>query len=1123
MVKEEGGSKCLVVSQAGRMKFSLFDMDKVLNSGTFLLGSEGKEYEQEEENSESTSSGGMDAKEKLACQRQLLNKKLGLDVAEKMGIDTSDIFTNEDLVIYSPTNVKRDSLKKLKAAQKRAVAELVEVQMSQISGLSSREMNRAKRKARIIAKQKSKEATNSKDSSGSNTPEAEPPVKKLKSVLVDQSASEDKGVVDNIINNSEPLWEENTCWPFESFCDQLCQDLFSPSWETRHGASTALREVIKIHGKGAGRSLDVPCNQMDEVNQLWLEDIALRLLCVMALDRFGDFISDQVVAPVRETCAQVLGSVFNLMWKSSVQDVLSIILQLLNRPEWEVRHGGLLAMKYLLAVRQDMTPDLLPITFVHIYRGLSDPVDDVVAVAASALIPVCNYIIEVLPKEVPGVISCLWDSLLELDDLCASTSSIMALLASLLSHPAQACLQISNPLNELVPRLWPFLCHASTVVRKCVLETLLTLTLPSHQQFYETWIPLILPDIMRHVYQRCILEHNPKILNLVYDLWKQLLTGSSLSAILTSACPWLSSWLCLMMQPAQIPIDPNSLLEAHHKGKNRRNFPSDDLTEDLSDSFYIGGECSLHESLQQKEESVIRARCMASRLLGLLSCYVSKPMPGIVYSETMESPIDCYAKLILFHLNSKSALQRFCVSSVVRQWAIEEQDEWSEELKAMHSKGEELQPKMPAYRSVVVGSMVQLKEQSLVPCPCPASVKTRLLETLSESLYYDEIAVSFTSCQQECTNFMSTLKHYQLPLDQVFQCGSVLTLDQALNLCQSISLNLILGIKNKQKLKEVVQAATASALTYLKYVTEKLNPIIRPIMESIKKEENNQLQKMSSQSVTLLLELCLTRNPCPNPKIIKNLSTFLCSDEATTPRINFSVNPPQDNNTKESAGNGPVTPLSLYTDCDNCDSILTLVNLQKDAERISSRRINSVLKRSNSVNGGTEETNEEKISHSNIIQRDGAVKALTELCLHFGNDLPLKLPKLWEIVFTRIDSYMAAFSSDKDINQCKNNDSSAQELVFSLQVFEVIGPALHTSLQHHLESHLPHLSLCLRHQYSAVRHMASRCFAVLSKVILSQSMGVVLNEIQPYLTSKETSSRLGAIECLAGIYILILK
>ncbi|KFM58083.1 TATA-binding protein-associated factor 172, partial [Stegodyphus mimosarum] len=65
------------------------------------------------------------------------------------------------------------------------------------------------------------------------------------------------------------------------------------------------------------------------------EDLALRLTCVLALDRFGDFISDQVIAPVRETCAQVLGAVTNIMSEDRVAKVLQILLQLLSRPEWE--------------------------------------------------------------------------------------------------------------------------------------------------------------------------------------------------------------------------------------------------------------------------------------------------------------------------------------------------------------------------------------------------------------------------------------------------------------------------------------------------------------------------------------------------------------------------------------------------------------------------------------------------------------------------------------------------------------------------------------------------------------------------------------------------------------------
>ena len=36
------------------------------------------------------------------------------------------------------------------------------------------------------------------------------------------------------------------------------------------------------------------CEQMAIENEHWLEDLCLRLICVMALDRFGDFIADEV-------------------------------------------------------------------------------------------------------------------------------------------------------------------------------------------------------------------------------------------------------------------------------------------------------------------------------------------------------------------------------------------------------------------------------------------------------------------------------------------------------------------------------------------------------------------------------------------------------------------------------------------------------------------------------------------------------------------------------------------------------------------------------------------------------------------------------------------------------------
>ena len=34
--------------------------------------------------------------------------------------------------------------------------------------------------------------------------------------------------------------------------------------------------------------------QMLRQHQEWIEDLVIRLLCVFALDRFGDFVSDEV-------------------------------------------------------------------------------------------------------------------------------------------------------------------------------------------------------------------------------------------------------------------------------------------------------------------------------------------------------------------------------------------------------------------------------------------------------------------------------------------------------------------------------------------------------------------------------------------------------------------------------------------------------------------------------------------------------------------------------------------------------------------------------------------------------------------------------------------------------------
>lgn len=59
------------------------------------------------------------------------------------------------------------------------------------------------------------------------------------------------------------MWVDAIHWPLENFCARLYVDLFNAKWEVRHGAATALRELINLQAAGAGKSLTMT---PDEVN-----------------------------------------------------------------------------------------------------------------------------------------------------------------------------------------------------------------------------------------------------------------------------------------------------------------------------------------------------------------------------------------------------------------------------------------------------------------------------------------------------------------------------------------------------------------------------------------------------------------------------------------------------------------------------------------------------------------------------------------------------------------------------------------------------------------------------------------------------------------------------------------
>lgn len=69
---------------------------------------------------------------------------------------------------------------------------------------------------------------------------------------------------------------------------------------------------------------------------------------------------------------------------------------------------------------------------------------------------------------------------------------------------------------------------------------------------------------------------------------------------------------------------------------------------------------------------------------------------------------------------------------------------------------------------------------------------------------------------------------------------------------------------------------------------------------------------------------------------------------------------------------------------------------------------------------------------------------------------------------------------EEKITGRENTQEEVNQLIFGLQVLEVMAPSLHKALLPPALGCLSCLCKLLAHPYKAVRHMAARCIAVLS-------------------------------------------
>ena len=716
-------------------------------------------------------------------QKKRLNKEMGLDVAAQLGI-CPDLVQNEDL--------------------------------EEDKNLSVREKNAKKRMKRRQAKEKDESS------------------KRLK------IAAEIYSVTD-----AEKDSLSSKLWPLEIFTQYLRKDLKSQVWEERHGAATALREIITIHGKSAGKSSDQSVVFNQQIHLQWFHEVATELLTVLARDRFGDFVSDQVVAPVRETTAMALGNLMKLMNNRHLKAMILVLLELSRQEDWECRHGAFLGLKYLLNVVNLDREIIVESIYPQVFRGLKDVVDDVVSEAAATLIPVVKQFIDCI--DVEELSELLWNGLTDLDDLTGSTQSTMKLLAEVLNIRVPT--HSKGSLKDLVPRLIPFLHHSSGKVRKAALQTLVSLA--SKSSLAKEFLPEICGSLLTHLYQRALFEHEPENLDLIEAAWGHVCDYCPLSALLTSTCPLFGHWLSVISRPPLWPL-PHELLVKAKKDQQ----------------YFLGG-TKAQQALEEAEKKRLatRARCLSARLLGKLAGYIAQPVPGFDYSKEPLSPIEMFSQKILLVNLTKSAFQCTAIGLLVMSWCEHHQEQ--------------------------------------VKISAPESLKASLWKHLSygDNLEFDETGVAFQQIQTDASDLLATLKYHKifvLPEDQAIPHKPILAEIQALvdfllenetkkhRIKPSRSETLISRQKDiisrfgqvkidMSALSTMTMSALAGALISLGHLPEKLNPVIKPLMESVKKESLAQLQTLSAQKLIHLLDLCI-KHKMPNPaeKVTRNLLHFAC-------------------------------------------------------------------------------------------------------------------------------------------------------------------------------------------------------------------------------------------------------
>ncbi|VDL18687.1 unnamed protein product [Hymenolepis diminuta] len=960
----------------------------------------------------------------------------------------------------------------------------------------------------------------------------------------------------------------HTDWPLNSMCMRLLCDLWNFSWEVRHGAASGLRELLAFsqHTRHAGTKNGATEAENRTANRIYLEDVVVRVLCTLAVDQFSDFASDLVVAPVRQTAAQLLGVLCLHLDLEQIRLVVGHLLTLINllgryrqqclqrsqqqrsqtraqkRPaapdvNWMVVHGGILGLNYVFSARKTQETSTLA------------GEEDLRCAACNALLELPRDILLEHGKAVggPRLVDEVW-GLLERSagELSSATGPLLTLAAELIisspndvSQPDK-CNQTADDDNQAIN---------SAVSNNFANHVLLVLHFMHYRSSTElrrtapnpTLDSTLLGVIFEQLFHRIILETDIATIQSVSDLWYRLVESMPVDLLVQATLNRIDFWLCQAMQSSSAPFADTMLHLLTHS-----------VNQDNTQNYYIGGYEVGAAPERVRQNVALEARITATELLAYLSNRVcenqeltlSLAAPGSNSNSSASSSGDQSISKILMtaraylvehvvcgtHLRDRLGMQRFIGSLLLAAWPSPSKLGW--------------------------------------PSETGMDLSDRMNNCLTNVVYFEEILGLFKTMNEDCHRLKALCEFTKLPVTiPPPKSGRAMNLVECQNLLQLVSSELPiyspststdeyfhLSEVDYQELQRALQKAQhsvsrclalqlfwssrvevslASALINFGWITPgRLTPLIRPLMDTIRVTSTT-----TSSLPTTDLDIDL-------PQVGENLRLQRLAAWNLARLLWTECQQLKQQCSSSSSASVASTSKALSKVSQNLAKYIL-------PDEISDwgKYLFSTISTSNAASQASRKQS------LNQLRRCGSLMALVDIIQTFLADssqnvtleeiLPLKVPTIWEIlwleplgVFRRIYGMPTpstrSFSEDEkfllEIKQDPTGLTSADldVLYRSLYLFPPVLFSLQQSsfpdipISHFTTGLIALATRCLRcKEYPCLRYAAAHNLGILVSVHAGFTVGVLNSLLTPIAVSKATFSDSDKLAILEATHHII--